>query len=222
MILETCFDWTTLWFLKLAWLLILDLSLWHHQNKLEKHCFHKFILIDTNSVSIKHFTDTDDPNLNTYSTIQILNVLQPRQFGTNLNQPKKLFAPFDPIGYTYWDYVDAWMNVFWLQNNKFKHSWLIYFQIGSSNGGISLDQIQRSIQSKSNKGLTNLKECSILRNQESLQIWCVFLALHYCGYSHGSTDMGKQKATSNFHHCKDTHLSSGGINLIHPKQHQIK
>jgi len=33
-------DWTTLWFLKLAWLLILDLSLWHHQNNLGKHCFH--------------------------------------------------------------------------------------------------------------------------------------------------------------------------------------
>jgi len=33
-------DWTTLWFLKLVWLLILDLSLWHHQNKLGKLCFH--------------------------------------------------------------------------------------------------------------------------------------------------------------------------------------
>ena len=33
-------DWTTLWFLILAWLLILDLSLWHHQNKLGKLCFH--------------------------------------------------------------------------------------------------------------------------------------------------------------------------------------
>jgi len=33
-------DWTTLWFLKLAWLLILELSLWHHQNNLGKHCFH--------------------------------------------------------------------------------------------------------------------------------------------------------------------------------------
>jgi len=31
-----------LWFLKLAWLLILKLSLWHHQNNLGKHCFHRF------------------------------------------------------------------------------------------------------------------------------------------------------------------------------------
>ena len=26
------------------------------------------------------------------------------------------------------DYIDAWTNVFWHQNNKFKHSWLIYFK----------------------------------------------------------------------------------------------
>ncbi|KAG5060198.1 hypothetical protein JHK87_001227 [Glycine soja] len=31
-------------------------------------------------------------------------------------------------GYTYWDYIDVWTNVFWHQNNKFKHSRLIYFK----------------------------------------------------------------------------------------------
>ncbi|KAH1043108.1 hypothetical protein GYH30_025113 [Glycine max] len=54
--------------------------------------------------------------------------MQPRHYGTNLNQPKRFSAPFDPAGYTYWDYIDAWTNVFWHQNNKFKHSWLIYFK----------------------------------------------------------------------------------------------
>ncbi|KAH1262561.1 polyprotein [Glycine max] len=39
-------------------------------NKTRK--FYEFILIDTNSVSIKHFKDPKDPNLNTHSTIQIL------------------------------------------------------------------------------------------------------------------------------------------------------
>ncbi|KAH1238679.1 hypothetical protein GmHk_08G023292 [Glycine max] len=90
--------------------------------------FYEFILIDTNSVSIKHFNDPKDPNLNTHSTIQILKVMQPRHYGSNLNQPKKFSAPFDPAGYNYWDYVDAWTNVFWHQNSKFKHSWLIYFK----------------------------------------------------------------------------------------------
>ncbi|KAL5133896.1 hypothetical protein HKD37_03G007156 [Glycine soja] len=95
-------------------------------NKTRK--FYEFILVDTNSVSIKHFKDSKDPSLNTHSTIQILKVMQPRHYGTNLNQPKKFFAPFDPAGYTYWDYIDAWTNVFWHQNNKYKHLWLIYFK----------------------------------------------------------------------------------------------
>ncbi|KAL2999044.1 hypothetical protein AAZX31_09G136600 [Glycine max] len=95
-------------------------------NKTRK--FYEFILIDTNFVSIKHFKDPKDPNLNTHSTIQILKVMQPRHYGSNLNQPKKFSAPFDPAGYNYWDYIDAWTNVFWHQNSKFKHSWLIYFK----------------------------------------------------------------------------------------------
>ncbi|KAH1256619.1 polyprotein [Glycine max] len=66
-------------------------------NKTRK--FYEFILIDTNSVSIKHFKDPKDPNLNTHSTIQILKVMQPRHYGSNLNQPKKFSAPFDPAGY---------------------------------------------------------------------------------------------------------------------------
>jgi len=54
--------------------------------------------------------------------------MQPRHYGSNLNQPKNFFAPFDPAGYNYWDHIDAWTNVFWHQNSKFKHSWLIYFK----------------------------------------------------------------------------------------------
>ncbi|KRH13008.1 hypothetical protein GLYMA_15G210800v4 [Glycine max] len=73
-------------------------------NKTRK--FYEFILIDTNSVSIKHFKDPKDPNLNNHSTIQILKVMQPRHYGSNLNQPKKFSAPFDPAGYNYWDYID--------------------------------------------------------------------------------------------------------------------
>jgi len=94
--------------------------------------FYEFILIDSNSVSIKHFEDTNDPSLNTHSTIQILKFLQPRQFGPNLNEVKKFSVPFDLRGYTYWDFVDAWTNVFWHQNNKFKHSRLIYFKTNTT------------------------------------------------------------------------------------------
>ncbi|KAL5158522.1 hypothetical protein HKD37_15G042972 [Glycine soja] len=70
--------------------------------------FYEFILIDSNSVSIKHFKDSNDQSLNTHSTIQILKVMQPRQFGPNLHEIKFFSVPFDPRGYTYWDYMDAW------------------------------------------------------------------------------------------------------------------
>jgi len=63
--------------------------------------FYEFILIDSNSVSIKHFKDPNNPILNTHSTIQILKLLQPRHFGSNLNEYKKNLVPFDPISYTY-------------------------------------------------------------------------------------------------------------------------
>ncbi|QHO56016.1 uncharacterized protein DS421_3g70070 [Arachis hypogaea] len=90
--------------------------------------FYEFILVDSDSVSIKHYKDPKDATNITYSTIQILNVLTPNQFGKNPNNTKKFSNPYDPIGYSYWDYVDAWTRVFWLQNNQNRHSWLIYFK----------------------------------------------------------------------------------------------
>ncbi|QHO41404.1 uncharacterized protein DS421_5g145440 [Arachis hypogaea] len=90
--------------------------------------FYEFILVDSDSVSIKHYKDPKDATNITHSTIQILKVLTPNQFGKNPNNTKKFSNPYDPIGYSYWDYVDAWTRVFWLQNNQNRHSWLIYFK----------------------------------------------------------------------------------------------
>ncbi|KAL5142815.1 hypothetical protein HKD37_09G025916 [Glycine soja] len=75
---------------------------------LKTRTFYELILVDSNSVSIKHFKDPKDQTLNNHSTIQILKVLQPRHFGLDLNKGKRFSVPFDPVGYTYWDYVDAW------------------------------------------------------------------------------------------------------------------
>ncbi|KAL5191724.1 Enzymatic polyprotein [Glycine soja] len=100
---------------------------------LKTRTFYELILVDSNSVSIKHFKDPKDQTLNTHSTIQILKVLQPRHFGSDLNKGKRFSVPFDPVGYTYWDYVDAWTKVFWHQNTRFKHSWLIYFKTNTTN-----------------------------------------------------------------------------------------
>ncbi|KAG4968230.1 hypothetical protein JHK87_033881 [Glycine soja] len=95
---------------------------------LKTRTFYELIWVDSNLVFIKHFKDPKDQTLNTHSTTQILKVLQPRHFGSDLNKGKRFSVPFDPVGYTYWDYVDAWTKVFWHQNTRFKHSWLIYFK----------------------------------------------------------------------------------------------
>ncbi|KAL5161934.1 hypothetical protein HKD37_07G019133 [Glycine soja] len=81
---------------------------------LKTRTFYELILVDSNLVSIKHFKDPKDQTLNTHSTIQILKVIQPRHFGSDLNKGKRFSVPFDPV--------------FWHQNTRFKHSWLIYFK----------------------------------------------------------------------------------------------
>lgn len=92
--------------------------------------FYEFILIDSDSVTIKHYKDKNDSSVITHSTIQILKVITPNQFGKNPNNLKKFSQNFDPIGYNYWDYIDAWSRVFWFQNKMNRHSWLIYFKRG--------------------------------------------------------------------------------------------
>jgi len=85
-----------------------------------------FCLIDY--VAIKNYRDPKDSLNFTHSTFQILKVLAPSQYGKNANVFKIFFESFDPIGYNYWDYIDAWTRVFWYQNKTYRHSWLIYFK----------------------------------------------------------------------------------------------
>ncbi|KAJ1416576.1 polyprotein [Sesbania bispinosa] len=90
--------------------------------------FYEFILVDSDSVTVKHYKDQNDSSHITHSTIQILRVLTPSQYGKNPNSITKFSQNFDPIGYNYWDYMDAWTRVFWQQNKNNRHSWLIYFK----------------------------------------------------------------------------------------------
>ena len=63
--------------------------------------YYKFILIDSDSVSIKHYKDKASPPNFTHSTFQILKVLTPSNFGKNPSNIKKISQNFDPIGYNY-------------------------------------------------------------------------------------------------------------------------
>ncbi|XLU54172.1 hypothetical protein S245_048820, partial [Arachis hypogaea] len=55
-------------------------------------------------------------------------ILTPKQFGNNLNKTQNFFQNYDPIGFNYWDYMEAWTKVFWFQNTQHRHSRLIYFK----------------------------------------------------------------------------------------------
>ena len=89
-----------------------------------------FVLVDSDSIGIKHYKSKDGPTFIIYSVVQILKVLTPTAWGTNPYQFKKFSQPFGPIGCNYWDYRDAWFNAFSLQNYQNRHSWLFYFKKG--------------------------------------------------------------------------------------------
>uniref|UniRef100_A0A151UDZ8 Uncharacterized protein n=1 Tax=Cajanus cajan TaxID=3821 RepID=A0A151UDZ8_CAJCA len=97
-------------------------------NKTRK--FYEFILVDTDS-AIKHYKDPKDPSNVTHTTFQILKVLTPSQFGQNPSTTWKFSMLFDPIGYNYWDYIDAWNKIFWYENKTNRHSRNVQYKFPS-------------------------------------------------------------------------------------------
>jgi len=93
----------------------------HHQpiafNKTQQ--FYEFILVDSDSISIKHYKDTKDTSNITHSIIQILKVLTPTSFGQNPNKSKKFSQAFDHIGYNYYGIVC------WLFLLEFDYFWFL-------------------------------------------------------------------------------------------------
>ncbi|KAG8637943.1 hypothetical protein MANES_15G177512v8 [Manihot esculenta] len=91
--------------------------------------YYHSILEDTESVKLKHNFDKNDKNIIAYSSIQIKRVIHPKDWPTpnwytdlTFKTLKKHFT-----SYNYFDYIDAWKNVFNIQNSNLTHSWLIYF-----------------------------------------------------------------------------------------------
>ena len=68
----------------------------HHQTVALKKTqqFYEFILVNSDSISIKHYKDASNI---THSTVQILKVLTPASFGQNPNKTKKkILMPLIP------------------------------------------------------------------------------------------------------------------------------
>ncbi|KAJ9178459.1 hypothetical protein P3X46_010338 [Hevea brasiliensis] len=106
---------------------------WHFKpwDKSKNPAYYQSILIETGSVKIKHFLENSPvPN---YSTCTILKVIHPANWGQDLSVPKKFQARFgqslpSTTTFTYWDYHQAWINAFLIQNPSNCHTWLFFFQ----------------------------------------------------------------------------------------------
>ncbi|KAG8661870.1 hypothetical protein MANES_01G051590v8 [Manihot esculenta] len=85
------------------------------------------ILEDTESVKIKH--NFDKNNIIAYSSIQIKRVIHPKDWATSNLYTGLTFKTLKKnfTSYNYFDYIDAWKNIFNIQNSTHTHSWLIYF-----------------------------------------------------------------------------------------------
>ncbi|RDX97481.1 Tf2-11, partial [Mucuna pruriens] len=88
--------------------------------------FYEFILVDTDSAEITH--TRDDQGTILFSKIKILNVLSPQDWNQPLFESKTFSRSFNPIGYTYYDYIDAWYNTLYIIPEK--HSWFVWFNKG--------------------------------------------------------------------------------------------
>jgi len=140
--------------------------------------FYVFILIDSNSVSIKHFKDPNNPVLNTHSTTQILKVLPPDNLDPIYMKSKfflyLLILEVTPIGIIWMPGTKCFgikttnTSIHGSFTSRLTQS--IIFQIGSFGGGNFLVQFQKYSRSKFNKDLLNLTRCLILKNHEFLQI----------------------------------------------------
>jgi hypothetical protein len=102
---------------------------WHfvpqHPNK--SIGFYKVILLHTESVKIEPIMDRFDPTQKriAFHKLFIIKILSNQEWGSHPSILKEL--PGQPIGFNYYDYIEAWTNVLLYQNENFSHSWFLNF-----------------------------------------------------------------------------------------------
>lgn len=110
---------------------------WHFKPKTmyKNQLWYELILIDTGSITIKHFEDPEDSHQYTHASVQIMKVIRPSEWGISshfksgipLHHPLQFTSDSKLPSFTYWDYQDAWLYAFLYQNNRLKHSYLFQF-----------------------------------------------------------------------------------------------
>jgi len=86
--------------------------------------FYELILVVSKSVEIEHIPDKHTPNFIAYSKCRMLKVLTGKDWPTTY-ATKSFSVPFNPPGYHYIDYQNAWYETFLYR--PFNHSWFMSF-----------------------------------------------------------------------------------------------
>ncbi|KAI9072222.1 hypothetical protein K1719_045812 [Acacia pycnantha] len=74
----------------------------------KNHEFYELILVDSGSIGLTRYQSKTDSTILTHSTLQIWQVLTPKQWGQSLHKSKPFSKKvLDLDGYTYWDYCGA-------------------------------------------------------------------------------------------------------------------
>lgn len=82
------------------------------------------IIEETESIRVSHKT-RDKYNL-AFSTVQILNILKPKEWGFDLRKHRNFKDnQMFPKSYNYFDFVLAWEKFLYHQNDKYSHSWFL-------------------------------------------------------------------------------------------------
>jgi hypothetical protein len=94
-------------------------------NRFKNRRYYEFILIDTESISLTHNYDKNDPEKIIFSKFKINKVLSPSDWGQPPSEVKNFSRTFIPQNYSYYDYMIAWYH--FLDIEPFNHTWFIWF-----------------------------------------------------------------------------------------------
>ncbi|GKC55098.1 hypothetical protein Tco_1077843 [Tanacetum coccineum] len=96
-----------------------------YTNDFQTREYYEMILIDTQSIQVKHNFDPNDPKVIKFSKVKINKILSPEDWGNRAFTIKVLSKFPEWPGYTYHDYVEAWNKAFLLR--AFSHTWFFHF-----------------------------------------------------------------------------------------------
>ena len=88
--------------------------------------FYENLLVSTGSVEINHFqANTSVETVYNFSKLIIRKILPIEDWGVNSMNDKPFLVNGVKLSCTYWDYIDAFENVLYYNNERHKHTWFI-------------------------------------------------------------------------------------------------